>query len=182
MAHAHDHRRQKVEQSRPRISDRTGAAEPRPVVPLRYLTAAEAATYLNISRQTLYRLIRTGALAPDGKVGARMRFSVDRLDQAVRGGTLEPSVDTRPERESEHAYPEATAEVCRTRDPKRWPRPIPGAGRLERRPNGPEKECTKGLHNDEGGGGVQRESRAGRDGAARTDTLLRLSRAMGLDQ
>jgi hypothetical protein len=38
------------------------------------------------------------------------------------------------------------------------------------------------CHNDEGGGGVQREPRAGRDGAARADTVLRLSRAMGLDQ
>ena len=148
--------------------------------PRSWLTPVQAAQYLSISRQTLYRLIGRGDLVPDGKVGSRMRFSVNHLDQFVQGGTLNPSVDTRPERSS-HAHTKTEAEVCRAGNQERWPQPVPGASRLERRQNGPEKECTESMQHNGRGSGVQGKARRGHKKPARTDTVLRLRRAMGLD-
>ncbi|MGO9290321.1 MAG: helix-turn-helix domain-containing protein [Polyangia bacterium] len=139
----------------------------------------QAAQYLSISRQTLYRLIGRGDLVPDGKVGSRLRFSVNHLDQFLQGATLNPSVDTRPERSS-HAHTKTEAEVCRAGNQERWPQPVPGASRLERRQNGPEKECTESLQHNGRGSGVQGKARTGHKKPARTDTVLRLRRAMGL--
>jgi len=135
-----------------------------------------------LNREIGAGLIGRGDLVPDGKVGSRMRFSVTHLDQFLQGGTLNPSVDTRPERSSTYADTNTKAEVCRARNQERWSRPIPGAGRLERRQNGPEKECTEDLQHDEGCCGVPGKARTGHKGREQTDTVLRLRRAMGLNQ
>ena len=44
------------------------------------LTIKEAAEYLNVSRPTLYRLMREGELAPSARVGRRWRFRLEELD------------------------------------------------------------------------------------------------------
>ena len=49
-----------------------------------WLNIDDTCEYLSISRAQLYRMLRRGELAPDGRAGARHRFSRDYLDQYVK--------------------------------------------------------------------------------------------------
>ncbi len=123
-----------------------------------------------------------GTVGPDLSRSAAVLRSTKGLDRYLRGGTVETSVDARPERSSTYADPKTTAEVCRIGNQEGRPRPIPGARGLDRQPNGPETERTESLQHHGGGGEVSRRSRGDRKGRATSAAAVRLRRAMGIDQ
>ena len=149
-----------------------------------WLDIQGAAKYLGCSRQTVYRLMRRGELIPDGRVGARKRFSMEALDAYVQcevssghsvghlAGTEVPYADKK----------EPAKANGRTRDKKGWPRPVPGARRLDRRTDGPKEEEKEGLQDDARGGCVQGESRGVGGKIDYQTALRRIRRAMDEDE
>jgi excisionase family DNA binding protein len=53
---------------------------------------AEAASYLNIKKGTLYRLAKSGQI-PGTKIGGQWRFKRERLDELFRTPASPPRVD-----------------------------------------------------------------------------------------
>jgi excisionase family DNA binding protein len=61
----------------------------RPIANHHILSAREVATYLQVSRITIYRLVERGGL-PGQKVGAQWRFTRTAVDAWVWGETRSP--------------------------------------------------------------------------------------------
>lgn len=150
--------------------------------PIRYQTVTEAAVYLHCSRQTMYRLIASGQLRPDGRVGRRLRFSRSTLDAYVRG--VHDGVDSMghsagTEVHDAHQKISAETDAC-AGDLARRPGQVPGARAVERSTDGPEEEkggrgdvvCSSGRSS--GAAQVQRRASRQRFKAA----VQRLRRAM----
>ena len=59
----------------------------------RWFNINDAAAYLGISRQTLYREMTSGRLVPDGRIGNSWRFSESHLDSSLRERVRVPGDD-----------------------------------------------------------------------------------------
>jgi excisionase family DNA binding protein len=76
-------------------SEGNGMPEPRPATPEmlagegRWLSTAEAATYLGITPRTVYRLIDTGQL-PAYRIGRVIRLTGHDLDTFIDGARIQP--------------------------------------------------------------------------------------------
>ncbi len=78
-----------------------------------WLTIDEACAHLRCSRATLYRLIGSGDLRPDGRVGRRWRFRVSSLDAFMSGVMMSgrDGMGRSAGLEDEHANQEKPAKI-----------------------------------------------------------------------
>jgi excisionase family DNA binding protein len=149
---------------------------------LTWLTIREACDYLRVSRQTIYRLVCSGRLVPDGKVGSRWRFSKSGLDAYVKSGRV-PDCDRmeRPAGEVCDAEKEDPAETdARSGDMAGRPGPVSGACAVDGPQDGPEEEKRGNGGDVCGGGESQGEARGPRRSgkASFAEAVRRLRRAV----
>ncbi|MCA9664208.1 MAG: helix-turn-helix domain-containing protein [Myxococcales bacterium] len=124
--------------------------------PRRWLTVRQACEWLGCSRAQIYRLINSGALTPDGRVGRRHRFLAESLDAYVRANVNGDSMGHLAGEEMQHADQARPAKANRrARDLSRRPRAVPGSREMDRPEDGPKEETRASGDEPGNGGGSQ---------------------------
>ena len=109
-----------------------------------WLSVTEACAYLGCSRQTFYRELQKGALRPDGRVGKRLRFRTETLDQYACGTLKEDSTRHSARREASHANQTKQAESnLSARDLEGRTEQVPRTRLVDRPENGKEAETRR---------------------------------------